>query len=731
MATKNALKDVARVEDLPLDKSNALCKAIPDRLPDGMKMNLANAIKCTPELQMAEASADPKEAQTIKFARMLEGQIRGTGIHACGFIICRDPISDHVPVSTADDPDFPGMKTTVTQFDGHVIESTGLIKMDFLGLKTLSEMKEACRVIKESEGIEVDLDNIPIDDELTYKLYQEGRTVGTFQFESVGMQKYLKELHPTVFEDLIAMNALYRPGPMDKIPSFIARKNGREEIAYEIPCMEKYLKDTYGITVYQEQVMLLSRQLANFTRGESDALRKAMGKKKKDIVDKMKPKFIEGGVKNGHDPKVLEDIWSAWEKFASYAFNKSHAACYSWVAYQTAYLKAHYPQEFMAALLTQRKDDIKEVTKLLDECRAMNIEVLGPDVNESHTDFGVNSKKQIRFGLMAIKGLGASAAEAIVNERKDHGPYKNIFDFVQRVPISAIKRNGLECLALSGAFDTFSDEIQREQFMAISNKGELFIDTLTRYSNQFQQAQQNAQFSLFGMDAIEVNTPQIPQAEKWSTLERLNREKELVGIYLSAHPLDEYSVVLKGMCNLHMDTMADLTPFVDQNVTLGGIVTDVRNGISNKSNKPYGIVTMEDYSGSGEIRLFAEEWVKWANYMSPGNTLYMTGRVHLPWTTSTKPSLKIESIDFLSNVKDRLINSITINVVLPELDEDAVMTLINLANEHPGNVKVSFKFFDGTGRNQIGMQSRGKRISVNRALLDYIEGNNALSYRIN
>ncbi|MBQ2342154.1 MAG: DNA polymerase III subunit alpha, partial [Bacteroidaceae bacterium] len=563
------------------------------------------------------------------------------------------------------------------------------------------------------------------------QLYQEGRTVGTFQFESVGMQKYLKELHPTVFEDLIAMNALYRPGPMDKIPSFIARKNGREEIAYEIPCMEKYLKDTYGITVYQEQVMLLSRQLANFTRGESDALRKAMGKKKKDIVDKMKPKFIEGGVKNGHDPKVLEDIWSAWEKFASYAFNKSHAACYSWVAYQTAYLKAHYPQEFMAALLTQRKDDIKEVTKLLDECRAMNIEVLGPDVNESHTDFGVNSKKQIRFGLMAIKGLGASAAEAIVNERKDHGPYKNIFDFVQRVPISAIKRNGLECLALSGAFDTFSDEIQREQFMAISNKGELFIDTLTRYSNQFQQAQQNAQFSLFGMDAIEVNTPQIPQAEKWSTLERLNREKELVGIYLSAHPLDEYSVVLKGMCNLHMDTMADLTPFVDQNVTLGGIVTDVRNGISNKSNKPYGIVTMEDYSGSGEIRLFAEEWVKWANYMSPGNTLYMTGRIHLPWTTSTKPSLKIESIDFLSNVKDRLINSITINVVLPELDEDAVMTLINLANEHPGNVKVSFKFFDGTGRNQIGMQSRGKRISVNRALLDYIEGNNALSYRIN
>ncbi len=731
MATKNAIKDVARVEDLPLDKSNALCKAIPERLPDGMKMNLANAIKCTPELQMAEASSDPKESKTIKFARMLEGQIRGTGIHACGFIICRDSISDHVPVSTADDPDFPGMKTTVTQYDGHVIESTGLIKMDFLGLKTLSELKEACRVIKESEGVEVDLDNIPIDDELTYKLYQEGRTVGTFQFESVGMQKYLKELHPTVFEDLIAMNALYRPGPMDYIPSFIARKNGRESITYDIDCMEKYLKDTYGITVYQEQVMLLSRQLANFTRGQSDALRKAMGKKKKDIVDQMKPMFIEGGMKNGHDPKILEKIWSDWEKFASYAFNKSHAACYSWVAYQTAYLKAHYPQEFMAALLTQRKDDIKEITKLLDECRAMNIEVLGPDVNESQTDFGVNHKKQIRFGLMAIKGLGSSAAEAIVKERKERGPFKGIFDFAQRVSISAIKRSGLECLAMSGAFDTFSDEIQREQFMASNNRGEVFIDTLTRYSNQFQQAQQEAQFSLFGMDAIEVNTPQIPPSEKWSTLERLNREKELVGIYLSAHPLDEFSVVLKGVCNLHMDDLTDLTQFVDQNVSLGGIVTDVRNGISNKSNKPYGIVTMEDYSGSGEIRLFAEDWVKWANYMSPGSTLFMKGRVQLPWTTSSKPSLKIESIDFLANVKDRLVNDITINVVLPDLDEDTVMALTNMANEHPGDVKVSFKFFDGSGRNQIGMQSRGKRISVNRALLDYIEGNNALSYSIN
>ena len=369
MATKNSIKDVARVEDLPLDRSNALCKAIPDRLPEGMKMNLKNAISCTPELQIAQSSPDYREADTIKYAQQLEGQIRGTGIHACGFIICRDPISDHVPVSTADDPDFPDRKTAVTQYDGHVIESTGLIKMDFLGLKTLSELKEACRVIKEAHGVDIDLDHIPIDDELTYQLYQKGMTVGTFQFESAGMQKYLKELKPTVFEDLIAMNALYRPGPMDYIPSFIRRKNGNEEITYDIPVMEKYLKDTYGITVYQEQVMLLSRLLAGFTRGQSDALRKAMGKKKKAIVDEMKPLFINGGKERGYDPAVLDKIWGDWEKFASYAFNKSHAACYSWVAYQTAYLKAHYPAEFMAALLTRRKDDIKEITKLLDECR--------------------------------------------------------------------------------------------------------------------------------------------------------------------------------------------------------------------------------------------------------------------------------------------------------------------------------------------------------------------------
>ena len=482
MATKNSIKDVARVEKLPLADSNALCKAIPDRLPDvdgkTPKMNLTNAIKAVRELQEAEASNNPQMANTIKYAKMLEGTVRGTGIHACGFIICRDPISDHVPVSTADDPDFKGTKTNCTQYDGHVIESTGLIKMDFLGLKTLSELKEACANIKRTRGIDVDLDTIPIDDPKTYELYQKGQTIGTFQFESAGMQKYLRELHPTVFEDLIAMNALYRPGPMDYIPSFIARKNGKEEIKYDIPCMEKYLKDTYGITVYQEQVMLLSRQLADFTRGESDALRKAMGKKKKDIVDAMKPKFIEGGKKNGHDPQILEKIWADWEKFASYAFNKSHAACYSWVAFQTAYLKANYPAEFMAAIMSRRRDQITEVTKLMDECKSMGIATLGPDVNESYLKFGVNHKGEIRFGLAAIKGMGDGAAMAIIDEREKNGPYKDIFDFVQRVNLSSVNRKALESLVLSGGFDDFG--IPREEYFARNAKDEVFLDTLVR-----------------------------------------------------------------------------------------------------------------------------------------------------------------------------------------------------------------------------------------------------------
>ncbi|MCQ2223624.1 MAG: DNA polymerase III subunit alpha [Bacteroidaceae bacterium] len=729
MAAKNSLKDVARVVGMPLDQINALCKAIPDRLPDGLKDTLDNCIKCTPELQKTEASLEPVEANTVKFARKLYGTTRNTGIHACGFIICRDPISSHVPVSTAVDPDFPDKKTAVTQYDGHVIESTGLIKMDFLGLKTLSQLKEACRVVKEAHGVDIDLDRIPIDDELTYKLYQEGRTVGTFQFESAGMQKYLKELHPTVFEDLIAMNALYRPGPMDYIPSFIARKNGREEIKYDLPVMEKYLKDTYGITVYQEQVMLLSRLLADFTRGESDALRKAMGKKKKDIVDQMKPKFIEGGKKNGHDPKVLEKIWGDWEKFASYAFNKSHAACYSWVAYQTAYVKAHYPSEFMSALLTRASSDITEITKLLDECHNMKIDVLGPDVNESYANFGVNKKGQIRFGLRAIKGFGEAAADAVVAERKANGPYKSIFDFVQRVPMSQVKNSGLKCLAMSGAFDAFSDQIKREQFFAMNSKGELFVDTLTRYGNQYLQAKQEAEYSLFGMDAVEVSTPAIPAAASWTTLERLNKERELVGIYLSAHPLDEFRILLEEICNLPMAQMSDLTPLRDHDVQFGGIITGIKTGLDKRGN-PFGIVTMEDFSGSGDLRFFGDDWGKWRGYMQEGSTLFFNGRVEPRFRNSDFLSIRYNQVQYLSNAKDNLIKDLTIHVSVTDLTEEEAAELAALVLDAKGDIKLYFKFYDSKGRMQVNMKSPCT-IDITHQLATFLRDTPSIRYSIN
>ena len=733
MATKNSIKDVARVEKVPLNISNALCKAIPDRLPDGMKMNLGNAIKCTRELQEAEASTDPALANTIKYAKMLEGTVRGTGIHACGFIICRDPISDWVPVSTADDPDFKDTKTNCTQYDGHVIESTGLIKMDFLGLKTLSELKEACANVKQTLGIDVDLDHIPIDDPKTYELYQQGRTIGTFQFESSGMQKYLRELHPTVFEDLIAMNALYRPGPMDYIPQFIARKNGREEIKYDIPCMEKYLKDTYGITVYQEQVMLLSRQLADFTRGESDALRKAMGKKKKDIVDAMKPKFIEGGKKNGHDPKILDKIWADWEKFASYAFNKSHAACYSWVAYQTAYMKANYPAEFMAAIMTRRRDQITEITKLMDECKQMGIATLGPDVNESYLKFGVNKKGEIRFGLAAIKGMGDGAAEAIIREREENGPYKDIFDFAQRVNSANVNRKAYESLALSGGFDGFG--IRREAFFAENSKGEMFLDTLVRYGQMYQQAKNEAQNSLFGgFDSIEIATPQVPKTDvRWSDIERLNKERDLVGIYLSAHPLDEYKIVLDNLCNAKCQDISDVTSLDGRDdVILGGIVTAVRTRFD-KRGQPCGFVTIEDFEGSGELAMFGEDWGRWNGMFTEGASVYITAKLQQRFRDSTQKVLKVQNIEYLQTVKDKAVDRITISINTDQsmLNDQIVAELSELVAESPGKTKLFFQLHDGTGKCHVLLRSKNMMVDVRHQLIDYIERTKALDYKIN
>ncbi|WP_302403214.1 DNA polymerase III subunit alpha [Leyella stercorea] len=725
MATKNSIKDVARVEKLPLDISNRLCKAIPDKLPDGLKMNLTNAIKCVPELREAEASANPQMANTIKYAKMLEGTVRGTGIHACGTIICRDAISDWVPVSTAEDKSDPGHKLLATQYDGHVIEETGLIKMDFLGLSTLSIMKETVENIRLThDGFTLDLDTIPIDDELTYKLYQEGRTIGTFQFESAGMQKYLRELRPTVFEDLIAMNALYRPGPMDYIPSFIARKNGKEPITYDIPCMEKYLKDTYGITVYQEQVMLLSRQLADFTRGESDALRKAMGKKKKAIVDAMKPKFIEGGKKNGHDPKVLEKIWGDWEKFASYAFNKSHATCYSWVAYQTAYLKAHYPAEFMAGNMSRCLNDITKITKLMSECQAMNIPCLGPDVNESEQKFSANKKGEVRFGLSAIKGMGEAAATNIIAERHKNGQYKDIFDFVQRVNLSAVNRKAMESLALSGGFDSFG--IRREQYFAPNAKGDTFVETLLRYGQVYQSEQSSMQNSLFGdMGGVEIQTPPVPDCEAWSTMELLKRERELVGIYLSAHPLDDYAVVLNHMCNLHCPQIGremDKKAFASiEELTFGGIVTSVSQRWT-KTNKPFGIVTIEDFEGQGELALFGEDWTKWQSMLQEEYHIYITAQCVQRFRNNPDAyDMVIKKIEFLSDVKEKSIEKFTVYMDATMFNDAQLTDLETTLKNSTGNVPLYINIHDAKNNTNIQLYSRNITVDVNKKLLTSLD----------
>lgn len=730
MATKNSIKDVARVEKLPLDVANHLCKVIPDKLPDGLKMNLPNAIKSIPELREAEASNDTRLRNTMTYAKMLEGTVRGTGIHACGFIICRDPISDWVPVSVAEDKSDPGHKLHCTQYDGHVIESTGLIKMDFLGLKTLSILKEAVENVKISTGIEVDLDKIPMDDPLTYQLYCEGRTIGTFQFESAGMQKYLRELHPTVFEDLIAMNALYRPGPMDYIPDFIARKRDPAKIAYDIPCMEKYLKDTYGITVYQEQVMLLSRQLAGFTRGESDALRKAMGKKKKAIVDAMKPKFIEGGKRNGHSPQVLEKIWTDWEKFASYAFNKSHATCYSWVAYQTAYLKAHYPAEYMAAVMSRNLANIAEITKLMDECRAMGIECLGPDVNESRQKFSVNSHGAIRFGLAAVKGMGDAAAQAIIDEREKNGAYKSVFDLAERVNLGAVNRKAFESLALSGGFDSF--KIERQNYFGTNAKGDIFLDSLIRYGQLYQQEQVQAQNSLFGStDAIEIATPQVPQVDPWSTIETLNRERDLVGIYLSAHPLDEFGIVLRAMCNTHCIELDDKVSLSKKDqIVIGGIVTGTKSKFT-KNGKPCGFVTIEDFDGPGELAFFGEEWGRWKGMLVEGSTVFITAKCVQKYRDSNYYDLKIADIQYLQTVKDQRIEKFTITMDSTSIDETVVNDISTMLRNSSGSTQLYFQINDVTSNSYVLLRSKMGPISLKHKFMTYIEANPEMSYHVN
>ena len=705
MAAKSAIKDVARVEDLPLPESNRLAKFIPsspNEMPEDKngkkyKITVKNCLECFPDFRAELDNQDPRVGETIRFAEKLEGSVRSTGVHACGVIIGRDDITDWVPVSTATDSD--GEKIIVTQYEGGVIESTGLIKMDFLGLKNLSIINEALANIKLNHGIDIDIEKIPIDDPKTYELYCKGQTSGTFQFESAGMQKYLIELHPTCFEDLIAMNALYRPGPMDYIPQFINRKQGREAIVYDIPCMEKYLKETYGITVYQEQVMLLSRQLAGFTRGQSDTLRKAMGKKQIEKMNELETLFYEGGEKNGHDKKVLNKIWEDWKKFASYAFNKSHATCYSWVAYQTAYLKANYPSEYMAAVLSSNLNDVDKLSKYMDECRAMGIEVLGPNINESYKNFSATKDGRIRFGLAGIKGVGVSCVESIVEERKKNGAYKDIFDFVQRINQGACNRKALESMALAGAFDDFK-EIKREDFFETNPRGEAFSETLMRFGQRYQASLQEMQNSLFGaLGGVEVATPTIPNAEPWSQLERLNRERDLVGMYLSAHPLDPYYMEVTYGCDTPLAEVKNRDNQVDKELTMGGLVVDFQTRMGKKGGQ-FGILKIEDYSGSFEFMLFGNKFVDYQKFGVPGFAIVVRGAYEKGFKDNVR--FNVRSIDLLDNLKGKMVK----NLVITLRDDDL------------GNVEFLKPYLGSKGDNQCDLYFRMKdQVSGNYVML--------------
>ncbi len=722
MATKMALKDVARVQKLPLKESDRLCKLVPDRIPD-KKINLANAIDYVPELKAAEESDDPIMSDTIKYARMLEGNVRGTGVHACGTIICRDDITDWVPVSTADDKE-TGEKMLVTQYEGAVIEDTGLIKMDFLGLKTLSIIKDAVANVKHTKGIDIDIDTIDIDDPVTYKLYCEGGTVGTFQFESPGMQKYLRELKPSTFEDLIAMNALYRPGPMDYIPDFIDRKHGRKPIVYDIDIMEKYLKDTYGITVYQEQVMLLSRLLGGFTRGESDTLRKAMGKKIKSKLDELKPKFIKGGQANGHNPDVLEKIWADWEKFASYAFNKSHATCYSWVAYQTAYLKANYPSEYMAAVLSRNLADIKTITQYMNECKRMEISVLGPDINESQQNFSSNAAGDIRFGMAAIKGVGEAAVRSIIEEREKGGPYKNIYDFMERVNFSVVNRKCLENIAYSGGFDSIID-FHRSKFFAEDTRsagGQVpFIEQLMRYGQRVQQERLNAQQSLFGGGAaVDIQPPTVPVAEDWNQLRMLNIEREVIGLYLSAHPLDDYSVIINNMCKTHLTDLSDLDALNGKEIAVAGVVTSVQ-AMTTKTGRPWGKFTLEDYGGTHEFALFGKDYEQFRPMMYPNYFLFVKGKVQpRPYGDNPELEFKILSIQQLSEVLDS-IKELHINIPIEDITHSFVEEFTQYVRKNKGKTLLRLTVTDRSVGASLNLYSKRYRVELTQALTDWLD----------
>ncbi|HBI86622.1 MAG TPA: DNA polymerase III subunit alpha, partial [Sphingobacterium sp.] len=685
MAAKSSIKDTARVLDLPLGDANEIAKLIPNlklskifTLDDaGLREKLrTEEIEAVNRLKSIADGAG-LEAETIRQARVLEGSVRNTGIHACGVIITPDDITNFVPVSLAKDSDL-----YVTQFDNHVVESAGLLKMDFLGLKTLTLIKDTVENVKLSHGIVLDPDQFPIDDELTYELFQRGETIGVFQYESPGMQKYMRDLKPTVFADLIAMNALYRPGPIEYIPSFIKRKHGIDPIVYDLDACEEYLKETYGITVYQEQVMLLSQKLAGFSKGDADVLRKAMGKKQKAVLDKMKPKFVSQAEEKGHNAKVLEKIWTDWEAFASYAFNKSHSTCYAWVAYQTAYLKAHFPAEYMAAVLSNNMNDIKQVTFFMEECKRMGLQVLGPDVNESYYKFTVNESGAIRFGIGAVKGVGAGAVDAIVQTRQS-GLYKSVFDMAKRIDLRAVNKKAFESLAYAGGFDSFENTHRAQYFH--SDENSTGMEKAIRFGQRFKENESSAQASLFGVGgAAELPEPVLAPCPQWGLIEKLKYEKDVIGIYLTSHPLDTYRFEIEHFCQnsvsdlalinkvkaaeVDEETLLEFNRIKNKELVIGGIIASANHRLT-KTGKPFASFIIEDYSDSYDMAVFGEEYVKLKGYLQEGDFVQLRGLVQERFRQVGNWGFELRSVQLLSDLREKMAKSFTINIPLPKLNE--------------------------------------------------------------
>ena len=731
MAAKMAIKDVARVLKLDLSEANRLAKMVPET----PKITLKKAYKENPDLEKERESSNPLVAKTLHLAEILEGSVRQTGVHACGILISRDPLTEHIPIMPTE-----GESLMTTQYDGHFVEPIGLIKMDFLGLRTLSIIKTCLDNIKKSRHETLDIDAVSLEDKETFELFSRGDTTGLFQFESPGMKKHLRALKPNRFEDLVAMNALYRPGPMEYIPDFIKRKHGEAPIEYDHPMMEPYLKDTYGITVYQEQVMLQSRALGNFTRGMSDTLRKAMGKKQIDTMNQLKTQFIEGCNKNEEFVKgckemgkevnpLVDKIWGDWEAFASYAFNKSHSVCYAYIAYQTGFLKAHYPAEFMAANLSCNLSQIEKVTVFMDECKRMGLSVLAPDVNESDDDFTENHKGDIRFGMAGIKGVGEAAVHSIIRERNANGVYKDLFDFFERLDYKTVNKKTLENLITAGGLDSFG--LDRSQYFYMPDGHTTFLENLVNYGQKKQQDSLMMQATLFGgMDEYDVKKPTIPLCEPWTDVEKARKEKELIGIYLTSHPLDSYKLEIKAICTPLESLSSDLSSYKDRDVTIAGIIVAMREGKTKKGND-FGILTIEDFTGSYELPFFGEDYIKFRNYFILETSIYIKGRVQeKKWGGAGELTFNVQSMDLLSVISENLIRSITLQVDVEKLTHELVLEIHNQFVNEKGDLPLNFILYDGTGH-RVKMFSRTCKIGRSRELYEYFENNDAIKMKIN